>query len=90
MGEIKEILCEIGLENSIVFENPDYESAIVGFDYNSDRVIYDYDKMVEFLVTTYSMSSEEAVEFIDVNTIRSLSYMGEKGPIILKTIQDYL
>lgn len=44
MGEIKETLCEIGLENSIVFENPDYESAIVGFDYNSDRVIYDYDK----------------------------------------------
>lgn len=90
MGEIKEILCEIGLENSIVFENPDYESAIVGFDYNSDRVIYDYDKMVDFLVTTYSMEPEEAVEFIDVNTIRSLSYMGEKGPIILKTIQDYL
>lgn len=90
MGEIKEILCEIGLENSVVFENPDYESAIVGFDYNSDRVIYDYDKMVEFLVTTYSMEPEEAVEFIDVNTIRSLSYMGEKGPIILKTIQDYL
>jgi hypothetical protein len=90
MGEIKETLCEIGLENSVVFENPDYESAIVGFDYNSDRVIYDYDKMVEFLVTTYSMEPEEAVEFIDVNTIRSLSYMGEKGPIILKTIQDYL
>jgi hypothetical protein len=90
MGEIKETLYEIGLENPIVFENPDYESAIVGFDYNSDRVIYDYDKMVEFLVTTYSMALEEAVEFIDVNTIRSLSYMGEKGPIILKTIQDYL
>ena len=90
MGEIKETLYEIGLENSIVFENPDYESAIVGFDYNSDRVIYDYDKMVDFLVTTYSMEPEEAVEFIDVNTIRSLSYMGEKGPIILKTIQDYL
>jgi hypothetical protein len=90
MGEIKEILYEIGLENSIIFESPDYESAIVGFDYNSDRVIYDYDKMVEFLVTTYSMEPEEAVEFIDVNTIRSLSYMGEKGPIILKTIQDYL
>lgn len=90
MGEIKEILCEIGLENSVVFENPDYESAIVGFDYNSDRVIYDYDKMVDFLVTTYSMEPEEAVEFIDVNTIRSLSYMGERGPIILKTIQDYL
>lgn len=90
MGEIKEILCEIGLENSIVFENPDYESAIVGFDYNSDRVVYDYDKMVEFLVTTYSIAPEEAVEFIDVNTIRSLSYMGEKGSIILKTIQDYL
>jgi hypothetical protein len=90
MGEIKETLREIGLENSVVFENPDYESAIVGFDYNSDRVIYDYDKMVEFLVTTYSMAPEEAVEFIDVNTIRSLSYMAEKGPIILKTIQDYL
>lgn len=39
----RDILVEMGLGESVVFENPDYDSAIIGYDANSERVVYDYD-----------------------------------------------
>lgn len=44
MGERRELLNELSLEDSIVFENPDYDAAIIGFDENSGRIIYDIEK----------------------------------------------
>ena len=44
MSNNRELLVELGLENSIVFENPDYDSAIIGYDVNSSRIVYDYEK----------------------------------------------
>jgi hypothetical protein len=40
--------------------------------------------MVECLITEDNMTYEEAAEFIDYNTVRSLPYVGDKGPIIIK------
>lgn len=86
----RDILVEIGLEDSIVFENPDYDSAIVGYDENSQRIIYDYEKMVEHLMNKDGMTYEDAVEFIDYNTIRACAYMSDGAPIILRNITDYI
>lgn len=86
----RDILIEIGLEHSIVFENPDYDSAIVGYDENSQRIIYDYEKMVEHLMDKDGMTYEDAVEFIDYNTIPACPYMGSNAPIILRDITDYI
>ena len=83
-------MCELGLEESVVFENPDYEDAIIGWDENSGRIIYDYEKMVECLMNEDGMEYDEAAEFIDYNTVRACPYMGERAPIILKSIEDYL
>lgn len=44
MGVKRDLLCELGLEESVVFESPDYEDAIIGWDENSGRIIYDYEK----------------------------------------------
>ena len=85
----KDILCEIGLENAIVFENPDYQDAIVGYDVVSERVVYSYDKMIESLMTNDNMSYEESIEFIEYNTIRACPYMGDKAPIILQNIENF-
>lgn len=90
MGVKRDLLCELGLEESVVFENPDYEDAIIGWDENSGRIIYDYEKMVECLMNEDGMEYDEAVEFIDYNTVRACPYMGERAPIILKNIEDYL
>lgn len=84
------MLVEIGLEDSIVFENPNYDSAIIGYDENSGRIVYDYEKMAEHLMDNDGMTYEEAVEFIDYNTVRACPYMGDSAPIILRSIEDYL
>ena len=40
-----EMLRDMGYEDFILFDNPDFDSAIVGIS-DDNRVIYDYDKMV--------------------------------------------
>lgn len=90
MGVKRDLLCELGLEDSVVFESPDYEDAIIGWDENTGRIIYDYEKMVECLMNEDGMEYDEAAEFIDYNTVRACPYMGDKAPIILKSIEEYL
>ena len=80
--ELKLSLVESGHEESIVLDNPNYLTAIVGVD-DSGRVIYSYEKMIQFLILTESMSHEDAIEFVDYNTIRAIPYMGEKAPIVI-------
>lgn len=84
---LKDILCDRGAEDAIVLEQPDYLSAIVGIS-EDGRVVYSYSLMVEYLMITDGMEAEEAVEFIDFNTIRALPYMGEKSPVILYDLQS--
>lgn len=86
IDQLKEWLCDRDYEDTIVLESPDYLSAIVGIS-DDGRLIYDYDKMVDYLVATDDMDYEEACEFIDFNTIGALPYMGEKRPIILTKVE---
>lgn len=82
---IREILCSMGLEGALVFDNPDYDPAIIGYT-DEGRVVYDFDKMVEHLAKTGQMSEIDAIEFIEYNTVRSMPYDGEKSPIIVYPI----
>ena len=77
----RELLCDLGYEDSVVFENPDYEDAIVGVTIDGN-VVYDYDLMILSLVNE-GMTAEEAIEFIDYNTARVLPYIGENAPVIM-------
>ena len=82
----KDILMDQGFEKFIIFENPDYDSAIIGIT-EDNQVVYDYDKMIEYLIQEDDMSYEEAIDFISYNTIRSLSYVGIDAPIIMYSIR---
>ena len=59
-----------------------YDNSIVGVT-TDGRVVYDYDKMVEELMQDQEWSYEDAAEWIDYNTIRSLPYFGHSTPIIM-------
>ena len=72
----REQLVDMGFEETILLENPDYDSAIVGYDVITGKVIYSYDLMIEHLMTVDGMSEEEAIEFIEYNTVRAIPYMG--------------
>lgn len=84
----RDLLIELGLEDSIVFEKPHFDSAIIGYDANDYRVIYDYELMVTHLMEQDGMTYEEASEFIQYNTIMSIPYCSN-GPIVLHSIEDY-
>lgn len=88
LDELKEYLCGRGYEEIVVFDNPSYVTAAIGTEESSGRVIYDYEKMVEFLMETDGMTYEDAAEFIDYNTIRALPYMGMSAPIVLYPFID--
>lgn len=82
LKSLKDTLVSSGYEDSIVFENPDYASAVIGISHDG-RVIYSFEKMIEHLVETDGMDEDEAIEFIDYNTVRSIPYAGEGAPIIM-------
>lgn len=87
MDKLKEKLQELDFEETIILENPSYSTAITGISSNGN-LIYDYDLMIEYLIEHDNMSYEDAVEFIDYNTIRAIDYMGEFKPIIMMNIED--
>ena len=79
----KDKLEDLGYEDVIVFEDFSYDSALIGVS-TDNRAVYSYSKMVEWLKDHERMSDDDAVEWIDYNTIRALPYMGERHPIKYK------
>ena len=75
-------------EDALVFENLAYDNAIIGIS-TDDRVVYDYDKMVEDLVVNEGFTLEEAIEWIDYNTIGVLPYSETNKPIVMYPIARY-
>ncbi len=91
VDEVKEYLTErFGEdENIIVFENTGYPTAFIGvsFDHGYYRAVYDHELMIESLMVENGMTMEDAMEFIDFNTLRALSYAGSGGPIVLEVMR---
>lgn len=81
---VREILCDMGYDDSIVFDGPDYDEAIVGVT-DEGQVVYDFELMVKCLVDQ-GMTELEAIDFIEYNTIRALPYAGENPPIIMNRL----
>ena len=78
----EEKLLENGYEGVKYLRDFSYDSALIGVTYD-DRAVYDYNLMVEWLMEEEGFTEEEAVEWIDYNTIRALPYIGADGPIVL-------
>lgn len=76
-------------ETTIVLRNPSYRPAIVGST-DDGALVYDYSKMVQYLIDTDHMTEEEAVEFIDYNTMRAIPYFASSGivPIIMHSADE--
>ena len=80
----KQDLIENGYGDVVVFENPDYDGCIIGVT-TEGIAVYSYAKMVVWYYEKNGCSAEEAVEFIEYNTLRSLSYQ-EKHPVVLNDL----
>lgn len=81
-NDVRELIESYDYDEVMIFSNPSYASAFIGIS-EDNRAIYDFDKMVEFLMDNDDMTDIEAIEFIEYNTIRALPYFGDKSPIIM-------
>lgn len=76
-------------------ERDRYYPAIVAFDENAGRFVYDYQMLVEAFADGFKGSEEpygkvleEAVEWVDYNVVRSLPYYGDRAPLVLYVDED--
>ena len=85
---LEERLLEAGYEDVLLFSDFSYDTALIGVSADN-RAIYDYDLMVEWLCTEEEFTYEEAVEWIEYNTIRALPYFGSEAPIVLYRLPEF-
>ena len=81
-----EKLANAGYDNVIYLTNYSYDNALIGVT-DDNRAVYDFNKMVEWLVLTEGFEPFEAIEWIEYNTIRALPYMGDGTPIIMYPVE---
>lgn len=78
----EEKLLDAGYEGIKYLTNYSYDDALIGVS-NDGRAIYDYNIMIDWLMKKEGWSDNEAIEWIEFNTVRALPYMGEGAPIIM-------
>lgn len=85
METVDERLRDAGYDDVVVFRNFDYDSALIGVS-EDNRAVYDFELMVEYICREEGWTAEEAIEWIEYNTIRALPYMGPDAPIIIHRV----
>ena len=88
LEELKDLITDLGYEDVRVFEDYDYADAFIGMS-NDGRAVYSYDRMIEWLMLKENWTFEEAVEWIDYNTMRALPYYPD-GPIVVYDVPEYM
>jgi hypothetical protein len=79
--ELREYLEAQGHEETMFFENPSFVKAITGIT-DSEQLIYDYDLMILAAMEEENWDVEEAIDWIEYNTLRTIPYMGACHPIV--------
>lgn len=77
-----ERLADYGYEDVIILSDYGYDDALIGVT-EDNRAVYDFNKMVEGLCDKHGFSYDEAVDWIEFNTIRALPYAGPNAPIVM-------
>lgn len=71
------------LNDMLMFEDPSFADAVIGVTHDG-RLVYSYARMVEQMMDEDQITAEEAMEFIDYNTVGSLNYpYDKKAPVIV-------
>lgn len=79
---LEEKIIESGIDSIVLFSNCSYDTAFIGVT-EDNRAVYDYRKMVAWLIENDGMTEEEAEEWIGYNTIETLQNAGSRAPIII-------
>lgn len=83
----EEKILNAGYEDVVILSNYSYDDALIGVT-EDNRAVYDFDKMVEWLMAKEGYTAEEATDWICYNTLRALPYGGENAPIVIHLLDD--
>ena len=83
---VEDKILNAGYENVVYLINYSYDDALIGIT-TDNRAVYDFNKMIEWLVFNEGFEPTEAIEWIEYNTVRALPYMGDKAPIIMYPLE---
>lgn len=73
-------------DDAIIFDNVAYDNSIIGLT-TDGAVVYSYEKMIEEYMEDNECSEEDALDWVEYNTIRSLSYCSlQPRPVIMHEI----
>lgn len=80
-------LLDHGCEGMTFLINHPYTSAIIGVTHD-DRIVYEYDKMIEYLMDREGWTDSEAIEWIETNVIPAIPFMNPNQPVILYRFEE--
>lgn len=65
-----------------------FEEAEIGIGrgFSGGRIIYDYDKCVQILVSRDEMSQADAIEYMEFNVVNG--WIGEETPIFIEKMES--
>ena len=78
----EQVLLDNGYEDVVIFKNESYDTALIGVT-SDNRAVYSYKKMVSWYRRKYHCSEEDAIDWIDYNTLGALANGGVNGPIVM-------
>ena len=74
-------------EDTIVFDNPAFDNSIIGIT-TEGQAIYDYNKMIIELMEDDNITEQDAIDWIEYNTLRVIPYAGEMAPIVIFMFEE--
>lgn len=80
--DVEKLLLDNGYDGVKYLTGDSYDSAVLGVT-TDNQVVYDYEKMIAWLMEHDWMDRESAAEWIDYNTIRALPYMAPGETIVM-------
>ena len=81
---VRDLLDEL-CENSIVYESPSFDNSIIGVS-TEGSVCYSLSKMIKEFAQENECSEEEALEFIDYNTLNAYCSSGVMPTVVDDTL----
>lgn len=86
VDELREYLIGREFTGTVYLDNPSFVKAIIGIT-ESGQLIYDYNLMILAAMEEQEWECEEAIEWIEYNTLRSIPYMGDLRPIVMMPLE---
>lgn len=85
--KLRQKIDEYGKDHEVeitLLDNSYFDKSIVGIT-EDGRLVYDFNKMVNEYMEDNKCSEEEAIEWLEYNTLRAIPYMPNPPIVIMET-----